>query len=176
MRRGEILGLKWENVDFDNRFLKVRWQVQHIRNEGVFIKELKTDSSYKEIEIPENIVFMLKNLEKQQKEKRLKVGKLYKDHDLVFCYDNGEPRNPQRVTKKFNKIVRKANIDKKYRFHDLRHTCSTLQLQKGTDMKTLQELLGHAVYSTTADTYSHVTKEMKKRASDNINKALKKSN
>jgi len=173
MRRGEILGLKWENIDFDNRFIKVRWQVQHIRNKGVFIRELKTDSSYREIEIPENIVFMLKRINKKQKEKKLKAGKLYKDHDLVFCYNNGEPRNPQGVTKKFNRIVSKANLSNKYRFHDLRHTYSTLQLQEGTDMKTLQELLGHAVYSTTADTYSHVTKEMKKRAADNINKALK---
>jgi len=173
MRRGEILGLKWDNIDFDKRLLKVRWQVQHIRNKGIFIRELKTDSSYREIDIPDNIVFMLKKMVTKQNKKKLQAGKLYDDHDLVFCYDNGKPRNPQGVTKKFNKIVRKTNIDRKYRFHDLRHTFSTLQLQEGTEMKTLQELLGHAVYSTTADTYSHVTKNMKKRAANNINKALK---
>ncbi|WP_230868232.1 tyrosine-type recombinase/integrase [Iocasia frigidifontis] len=176
MRRGELLGLRWSDINWDKGEIKVRQQAQHLRNKGVKLRELKTESSKREMGIPDNVLKILKKLKSKQAEIKLQLGKKYKKHDLVFCYGDGSPRNPQGITKKFNNILKEAEISQNYRFHDLRHTFATLSLQEGTKMKTLQKIMGHATYNTTANTYSHVTDKMKKEAVDSISKALKNSN
>ena len=176
MRRGEILGLRWKDINFEKEEIKVRQQAQHIRNEGIILRALKSDAAIREIEIPSFIIKLLKKIKSDQSEIKLSLGGKYNDKDLVFCYGDGSPRNPQGVTKKFNKLLEEADINKNYRFHDLRHTFATLALQEGTEMKTLQKILGHSTYSTTADLYTHITDKMKKEAAESISRALKKVN
>ncbi|MTI61692.1 MAG: site-specific integrase [Firmicutes bacterium] len=145
MRRGEIIGLRWKDIDFEKEEIKVRQQAQHIHNEGVIIRELKSDAAAREIGIPSFLIKLLKKIKAEQSEIKLGLGGKYNDNDLVFCYGDGSPRNPQGITKKFNVLLDEAGIDKSYRFHDLRHTYATLSLQEGTEMKTLQKMLGHSI-------------------------------
>ena len=166
MRKGEILGLKWEDIDFKAKRISVNRQVYRT-DEGLTLKRVKTKAG--ERVIPINDV-MIQQLQKQKEEQETiaeMLNKEYNKHNLVNINSAGNPISPRNAYRLFKRLTKKLDIEQ-IRFHDLRHTFSTLFLQNGGNIKTLQQILGHASISTTMDTYSHVTDEMLNSATDNI--------
>jgi len=157
MRRGELLGLKWSDVDLENGRLSIRRALTRTDNgKYVALTEPKTRGSRRTVKLTQRAVEALRShLERQLAEIEV-AGDLYRDHGLVFTTEAGTPINPSNLRQRsFAPLLNKAGLPH-IRFHDLRHTCATLLLSKGVHPKFVQELLGHATVAITLDTYSHV--------------------
>jgi integrase len=155
MRQGELLALRWQDVDVENATISVRRTLT--RNGGrVAIGEPKTKKSRRSIRLTSRAVEALKaHLEYRLRQIEI-LGDRYEDQSLLFTTDTGGPINPFNLRKRsFAPLLKKAKLPH-IRFHDLRHTCATLLLTQGTHPKYVQELLGHATLAITLDTYSHV--------------------
>ncbi|MFP4016451.1 MAG: tyrosine-type recombinase/integrase, partial [Halanaerobiales bacterium] len=107
----------------------------------------------------------------KQNKIRLKLGNKYEDFGLVLCQDNGKPLDPSSFSEHYKGILKNAGLPDVC-FHSLRHTFATLSLEAGVSIKAIQDILGHSTISTTMDTYSHVTKKMKKDAADIISSVV----
>ena len=143
LRRGELLGLKWQDIDWNNGIIKVRRQVARV--DGQIVEApLKTKNSYRAVTISQQAIEVLK----QQKAKT-------KDQ-YVFPSANGGPISPDSVNNMLKRVLERAGIPK-VRFHDLRHTFATIALQNGVDIKTVSGMLGHFSAGFTLDTYVHAT-------------------
>ncbi|MDA2323955.1 site-specific integrase [Bacillus cereus group sp. Bc177] len=158
MRQGEILGLRWKDVDFENGCVRI---TQTLSSDG---KELlpytKTKSGSRTIDLPEETVTALKRhwgFIKGEREGNLS----YKNLDLVVCTEFGTPTHKSNIRRVFKSIIKKAGIPK-IRFHDMRHTHATLLLLQGVNPKIVSERLGHADVRITLDTYSHLLPSMQK--------------
>ena len=159
MRRGELLGLKWEDIDFDHGVIHIRRQVVRL-NGTVQEAPLKTKNSYRNISIGSDAVDILK----QQREKR-------PNSEYVFPSPNGGPIAPDSVLHMLHRVLERAGLPK-IRFHDLRHTFATLALQNGVDIKTVSGMLGHFSAGFTLDTYAHVTTAAQREAAETMGNIL----
>ncbi len=151
----ELLALKWQDVDLENATISVRRTLT--RDGGrVVIGEPKTKKSRRLIGLTTQAAQTLRqHLERQLQEMQM-LGDDYADQGLVFTTGTGAPVNPSNLRQRsFVRLLARAGLPR-LRFHDLRHTCATLLLSKGTHPKFVQELLGHATVAITLDTYSHV--------------------
>lgn len=176
LRRGELLGLKWTDIDFETRILFVERQVTRVQNidkpgSSLQYGKLKTDKSKRTIVLPlcainELLVFK----EKQNREKEL-AGSCYKDEGLIFCTALGKKLDTRRLYEMHSRALKRAGIEHTA-FHNLRHTVATLLLEKGENVKTIQELLGHADISTTLNTYSHVLDRMKAATANKLDEIM----
>jgi integrase len=155
MRQGELLGLKWENVDLAANAIRVRHTL--LRTKGrVVLGEPKTKKSRRTVHLTGAASRALEEHLERQLKVMERLGDLYRDQGLVFTTEVGTPINPSNLRKRsFAPLLQKAGLPH-LRFHDLRHTCATLLLSKNIHPKYVQELLGHATVSITLDTYSHV--------------------
>lgn len=158
LRRGELLGLKWEDVDLANGVIHVKRQVARIDGK---VKEvpLKTKNSYRNISISKDAVTMLKEMEK------------HRVCEYVFPSPNGGPISPDSVRHMLHRVLKRAGLPA-VRFHDLRHTFATLALQNGVDIKTVSGMLGHFSAGFTLDTYAHVTTAAQKEAANTMGSVL----
>ena len=158
LRRGELLGLKWEDIDLTHGVIHVKRQVARVN--GV-VKEvpLKTKNSYRNISISKDAVDMLKEMEKR------------KTCEYVFPSPNGGPISPDSVLNMLHRVLDRAGLPS-IRFHDLRHTFATLALQNGVDIKTVSGMLGHFSAGFTLDTYAHVTTAARKEAANTMGSVL----
>ena len=159
LRRGELLGLKWEDIDFDNRTLRVRRQVGRVNGE-VREAPLKTKNAYRTISLGADAVGILK----QQREK-------HPSSSYVFPGPTGGPIAPDSVLHMLHRVLDRAGLPE-LRFHDLRHTFATLALQNGVDVKTVSGMLGHFSAGFTLDTYAHVTTAAQKKAAETMGAVL----
>ncbi|MBQ7858247.1 MAG: site-specific integrase [Oscillospiraceae bacterium] len=158
LRRGELLGLKWTDIDWKNGIIKVRRQVARV--DGQIVEApLKTKNSYRAVTISQQAIEVLK----QQKEKT--------NDQYVFPSPNGGPISPDSVNNMLKRVLARAGIPK-VRFHDLRHTFATIALQNGVDIKTVSGMLGHFSAGFTLDTYAHVTTAAQKEAADTMGNVL----
>jgi integrase len=156
MRQGELLGLKWKDVDLETGTVQVRRTLSTRTGKGVTFSPPKTAKGRRSIKLPEVAKISLSKHRNVQLEKRTNLAGLWEDSGLVFTTRVGTPQGRQElVTRSFKPLLQKAGLPD-IRFHDLRHTCATLLLSKGVHAKFVQELLGHATISITLDTYSHV--------------------
>lgn len=172
MRQGEILGLKWEDVDLEARTIRVRRTLSTATGGGIHFNPPKTAKSRRSIRLTELAVSSLRQHRKSQLEERMKLAGLWKDHDLVFTTGIGTPMSrADLITRYFKPLLEKAGLPD-IRFHDLRHTCATLLLGRGVHAKLVQELLGHSTIAVTLDTYSHVLPGMDDRLADTMDEAL----
>jgi len=171
MRRGEVLGLRWQDIDFDNNIVYVRQSLQEVKNVGLTFKEPKSGKS-RSITITPSLVKELKKIYKQQLENKLSFGQEYHDLDLVFSQINGKPIQPTEMARNYRKMVDKSGLPY-IRFHDLRHTHATLLLQKGVHPKVVSERLGHSTIGITMDTYTHVLPNMQKEAAHLLEQLIK---
>src|SRR5215218_3376766 len=155
MRQGELLGLKWENVDLAANAIRVHHTL--LRTKGrVVLGEPKTKKSRRTVHLTGTASRALEEHLERQLKVMERLGDLYRDQGLVFTTEVGTPINPSNLRKRsFAPLLQKASLPR-LRFHDLRHTCATLLLSKNIHPKYVQELLGHATVSITLDTYSHV--------------------
>jgi integrase len=170
MRRGEVLGLRWSDVDLDAGRLSVRQTLSAPRNPDTgqhvpVFGEPKTKQGKRSVPLPAQTVAALRAHRKTQMAERLLVGPGWTDHGLVFCEPDGQPIHPDRFRKRVEHRVQRSGLPP-IRFHDLRHTHATLALQAGVHPKIVSERLGHASTSFTLDVYSHVTPSMQQQAAD----------
>ncbi|MGB8345025.1 MAG: tyrosine-type recombinase/integrase [Ktedonobacteraceae bacterium] len=166
MRRGELLGLKWADIDFENRFLQVRRTLDFIASYGGYVEtEPKTAKGRRKIMLPDLAIQALKQHRAQQEEWQLKAGEKWQGKDYVFTGLEGGPLNPRYILKLFAKLLKEAGLPHMH-FHDLRHSAATLLLSMGVHPKVVQEILGHSNISMTMDIYSHVLPSMHKEAMD----------
>jgi len=155
MRQGELLALKWQDVDLDNAAVSVRRTITMSKGR-ILLGELKTKKSRRTIRLTDAAVQALRDHLAHQVEEIGRLGDLYKDQGLVFASQVGTPINPTNLRRRsFAALLQRARLPK-IRFHDLRHTCATLLLCRNVHPKYVQELLGHANIAITLDTYSHV--------------------
>ena len=159
LRRGELLGLKWEDLDLERGDLRVKRQVSRINGE-VVEAPLKTKNAYRTLPLAEATVSVLK-------EQRKKVG----SSPWVFPSPNGGPISPDSVLHMLHRVLKRAGLPK-VRFHDLRHTFATLALQNGVDIKTVSGMLGHFSAGFTLDTYAHVTSAAQRQAAQTMGNVL----
>lgn len=171
MRRGEILALKWQDINFAQGTLQVRRIFTRAPGNRYIESEPKTEKSKRSIMLPALTMELLKQHRVHQLEEKLQAGPQWEDHDLVFCTALGTPMNPSKLLERFNKLLEKAELPH-IRFHDLRHSAATILLSMGTHPKVVQELLGHNQISMTMDIYSHVLPTMQKDAMSKLNDAL----
>ena len=159
LRRGELLGLKWEDIDLERGNLRVRRQVSRINGE-VVEAPLKTKNAYRTLPLAEDTVSVLR-------EQRRKVG----NSPWVFPSPNGGPISPDSVLHMLHRVLKRAGLPK-VRFHDLRHTFATLALQNGVDVKTVSGMLGHFSAGFTLDTYAHITSAAQRQAAQTMGSVL----
>ena len=159
MRQGELLGLKWEDVDLNEGVIHIRRTV--VRSGGrISLGEPKTKGSRRPVHLTGAAVEALKAHLERQLEDIERLGDLYRDHDLVFTSEVGTLINPSNLRRRsFAPLLQRAGLPR-IRFHDLRHTCAKLLLSRNVHPKYVQELLGHATVAITLDTYSHVIRGM----------------
>lgn len=168
-RRGELIALRWQDVDLERGTIQITRTAQRIRGKGVVWSEPKTAKSRRMIVLPDGAVELLWTHRKRQLEQRLRMGPLYEDHDLVFARPDGKPYNAEHVTQHFALIVKRAGLPH-IRLHDLRHTHATWLLQQGVHPKVVAERLGHSTTMVTMDVYSHVLPTMQVEAARTIDR------
>jgi integrase len=172
MRRGEVLGLRWSDVDLDAGRLAVRQTLSAPRNPDTgqhvpIFGEPKTRRGKRSVPLPGQTVAALRAHRKAQAAQRLAVGPDYTDHGLVFAEPDGSPIHPDRFRKRFEHRVERSGLPP-IRFHDLRHTYATLASQAGVHAKVVSEILGHANIGITLDTYSHAIPSLQESAAETV--------
>jgi integrase len=170
LRRGEALGLCWEDVDLDGATVHVR---RNLKREpaGVVLGTLKTASSRRKLNLPEPVVRALRAQRSRQAAERLAVGPAWHDSDLVFTTPIGTPIDPDNFSKLFVRFTEAAGLGR-WHVHELRHSTASIMLASGVPLKVVSEFLGHANLSTTADIYSHVLAPQFEAAADTIGRAI----
>ncbi len=159
MRGGEVTALQWDDIDLENKIIHVRHTLISRGKEGFELGTPKTESSYRKINIGDTLTKVLKEHKKLQKEMKLKFGEWYINSSFVCTKEMGEHVTTNSL-KYLSRVVNyELGID--FNFHSLRHTHATLLLENGANIKDIQHRLGHAKISTTMDTYSHVTNNMR---------------
>jgi integrase len=169
LRKGEALGLRWQDVDLDAATLSVCHQLQARR--GKHLTEPKSDRSRRTLPLPEFAVKALRAHRARQLQARLIAGSGWQDTGHVFTTSIGTPMDGSRVSKLFRQALAKAGLPHK-RFHDLRHTAASLLLTQGVHPRVVMETLGHSQIGVTMNTYSHVMPVLQRDAADKMNAIL----
>lgn len=170
MRQGEILGLRWKDVDLDKGLIKINQTLSH--DGKIFISGAKTKSSLRTINLSLSGIKVLKVRKLAVSKEKLSFGPIYQDFDLVVCTQHGTPFNPANIRRTFKRIIKMADVPD-IRFHDLRHTHATLLLSKGVNVKVISERLGHSNIKVTLDTYSHVLPSMQEEVARKLDEIIK---
>ena len=161
LRRGELLGLKWTDVDLDRGVLKIQRAISR-QNGKVVEAPLKTKNAYRTLPLSADAISVLKM-------QKCKVG----NSEWVFPSPTGGPMSPDSVLHMLQRVLKRAGLPR-IRFHDLRHTFATLALENGMDVKTLSAMLGHVSAVTTLDIYTHITGDMQRAAAASIDRSIGK--
>lgn len=170
MRQGELLALRWRDVDPERQVLSVTATVQRSRRSGLLVAEPKTQRSRRQVALTAGAANALRRHKALQAQERL-VAKTWSELDLVFPNRVGRHQETTRLILEFRALLEAAEL-RRIRFHDLRHTAATLMLGQGVHPKVASEMLGHATIGITLDLYSHVTETMQKGAAAALDQAL----
>ncbi|MFJ2955434.1 tyrosine-type recombinase/integrase [Streptomyces sp. NPDC087270] len=172
MRRGELLGLTWTDLDTRTRTLSVRRTLQHApAGGGTALYPTKTLASERRIALPNACITALSQHHRAQQTERRASGEGWHDSGPIFTTPNGNPLLPTSVTARFRVLLGQAGV-RRIRFHDLRHTCATLLLEQGVELIVIKDLLGHAHISITAEIYAHVRLRLQHDAIEALGNAL----
>jgi len=172
MRRGELLALRWQDIDIKNKRLSVQRSVSRLPG-GHRVSEPKTASGKRSITLPPFVIEALQQHRVRQLETKLNVGPAWEEHDLVFCNTYGRFLNSASLYDLFTSLVKKAGLPH-MRFHDLRHSAATILLAMKVPVKVIQELLGHSSITTTLNVYGHVLPSMQEEAMDKMERMFGK--
>jgi integrase len=167
MRQGEILGLRWKDIDMESQIIYIR---QTLTQDAKIKNGAKNQSSIRSIHVSDKLVRELE-LHKTMIQHERSVSNVYGDRDLVVCTQKGSPIIPRNFRKEFYKLIDKLQLPK-IRFHDLRHTHATLLIQQNVNVKLISERLGHANIGTKLDTYSHVLPSMQRSVTEELEKII----
>lgn len=173
LRQGEALGLCWKEVDLDMGYLRVSKQLQRFGGETRLV-EPKTTRSRRTLALPASIARALKEHRDRQLEERSAAGDKWTETGLVFTTSKGQSIDATKISKDFHRHLDRAGLAQR-RFHDLRHSCATLQLVQGVSPRVVMEVLGHSQISLTMNTYTHVLPELRRQAADRIDELLERS-
>jgi integrase len=173
MRLGEILGLRWEDVDLKNEVIHVRQASVQTRAGKPEYKPPKSAKGRRTVDISPAVVRELKAHRKRQLEWKLKAGSAWRDTGLVCTWEDGSPINPPSLGSRFRVLARRAGFA--ISFHDLRHTHASLLLKAGVPLKVAQERLGHATITLTGDTYTHLLPTMQREAALKLEALLRQN-
>ena len=172
MRRGELLALRWDDVDLKQGLISVHRTMTRVGGYGYREGEPKTRSSRRRIVLPGVTLDALKEHEMQHEAIRMEMGDRWHEKGLVFCDRYGGFFSPDEVLRSFSKLLKKIGLPH-MRFHDLRHSAATILLVAGVHPKVVQERLGHSTIAMTLDVYSHVLPSMQQEAAGKIDDLFK---
>ena len=170
LRRGELLGLKWPDVDLKRGQVMVRQSLIRTR-QGLIFSEPKTPKSRRTIPLPAEVTTELRRHKKAQAEEKLLFGQDYGKDNLVFCNPDGRPYDPRWFTRQFERLLQVAGLPR-ITFHDMRHSHATMLLVLKENTKVVAERLGHSTVAMTLDTYSHIIPGMQEQAAAKLNSVL----
>lgn len=173
LRKGEIAGLNWEDVDFEHRILHVRRSASNVYGRGVVIKEPKTASGRRSIALPADLLEALKALRREQAVDRLQMGETWEDSGAMFVTWNGARQHPDTIGNWFTKFLKENDLPH-IRFHDLRHTGASLLFAQGVDVQTISKRLGHSKTSVTMDIYGHAYNEYDRNAAEDLSANIRR--
>ena len=171
LRLGELMGLEWQDIDFKNGILSVKRASQYLSNSGVFTKSPKTESSIRDVAIPDFIVSMLKEYKLWYDTQKSICGELWYESNRLFVQPDGKPMHPSTISKWFVKYVEQIGLPV-INFHGLRHTNATLLISQNIDVTVVAARLGHAQISTTLNFYVHPLISHNKKAGNVLENLL----
>ncbi|WMJ84220.1 site-specific integrase [Oscillospiraceae bacterium LTW-04] len=166
LRRGELLALKWSDINWDEQTITIYRNLVCINGEHKFGSP-KTKSGNRKLLLSESLIEKLRQHRVRQNKIRLQLGSTYKNNDLICCRDDGSPYHTGSFSHKFANFLKKHGL-KHIRLHDIRHTNATMMLENGIPAKIASERLGHSGIAITLDTYSHVSPKMQKDAVEKL--------
>lgn len=175
LRREELLGLKWEDIDFDNSLISINRSIQYLPDRGIYESDTKTTSSHRVMKLPELATAALKEQKIYQNELRLSVGDKFTYNGYVFTTVDGSPVMPDSLTGWFRTFIKKTDLPY-ITVHSLRHTNATLSIANGMPLTTVAQRLGHANAGTTTKIYAHAIKSADEAAAEAINDLFTRKN
>jgi integrase len=167
LRRGEVLALRWADIDFERATLRVTGLLQRLRGK-LERGTTKTTSSARGIDLPPVLLAQLKQRRAKQEEEQKAAGEAWQDTGLVFTTRHGGPIEPRNLIRHFKQVLKQAGLPATIRFHDLRHSCATLLIAQGVHPRVVMEILRHSQISTTMNTYAHVLPRLQRDATTKI--------
>jgi len=178
LRRGEVLGLRWRDIDLDASTLRVAQTIQRVRAKvagtaGVLVSEPKTEQSRRTLVLPAMLVPLLRRHRARQAQERLTAGADWNDAlgGLLFTTPRGRPIDPHDVQAEFKATLAAANLPN-MRLHDLRHAAATFLIAQGLPLRLVMEVLGHSTIALTANTYGHIERGMMAEAASQMDSLL----
>lgn len=176
MRRGELMGLEWKDIDWQDRKLHIRRTSQYTVERGIYTDDTKTEQSKRTIVLPPDVLNLLKEYRACQSEKRLKLGDRWEDHDRLFTQWDGKPMFPNAPYQMLQRFLDRHLCLPRINIHSLRHTNATLMIGTGTDIRTVSGLLGHSQTSTTLNIYAHQLQSASAAATESVVNILMRKN
>lgn len=174
LRRGELLALRWEDIDFEKETASINQNLQRVKGEGVSFKSPKTKKSKRTIALPSDIMDLLKYYKAKQNEHRLNVGDLWNNYDLVFAGNFGKAMSPDHVSDKFKAFVERHSLPP-VTLHGLRHSAASILIAKGVHAKGISSRLGHSGIQITMNTYGKFFESADREAAEKMSGIIPKS-
>jgi integrase len=171
LRKGEVLGLRWSNIDWRGRKLSITATVQRIAGQKTLTTP-KTATSARTLLLPDVLIKVLRQHQERQELEREALGEEWQEHGLLFPSERGTPIEPRNIVRSFKRLLKRAGLPESTRFHDLRHSCATLLIAQGVHLSVIKEILGHSQISVTADIYGHVLPETQRSAVEQLGNIL----
>jgi integrase len=172
LRLGELLGLRWADLNWENGTLQVRRTLSRTKRYGLTFSEPKTAKGRRSVALPTLAVEALRRHKARQNEEKMRMRNVWEDGDLIFPNEKGKPMARQSlVHRSYKALLKRAGLPD-IRFHDLQHTAATLLLRLGEHPKVVQERLGHATIAVTMDIYSHVMPDLQRDAAAKLDRLL----
>lgn len=165
MRRGELLGLHWADIDFNKNVISIQRSLQYLPEKGVYESDTKTKSSRRVIKVPTTAIYSLKQYRTWQKKLFLSIGQPWDESGQVFVTQSGTPMHPDTLTSWFGSFIKTSDLPQVH-IHSLRHTNATLMISNGVAVTTVAGTLGHANASVTTSVYAHAIQTAQAAASD----------
>ena len=165
MRQGELLALKWENIDLEKGIVQVKHNLKRLPGGGLALKAPKTKSSIRAIRLGAKSVAVLQEHKARLSQEEAKHNGLWQETDFVFTSTIGTPIDPSNLIRQFRQLLKQAGLPK-IRFHDLRHTAASLMLSNGVEVLAASQRLGHAKPSITLDVYGHLMPSLQDKAAE----------
>jgi len=172
LRKGELLGLHWNDLDLETGTASIRRTLQRTHSQGLTTLPTKTTSSERRITLPTTCIRSLQGHQQRQEKEKTAAGGRWRETGYVFVTPTGGPIDPTNLTRAFTTLLGRASL-RRIRFHDLRHTAATLLLEQGVELVVIKELLGHAHIGVTAAVYAHVRPRLQQAAITTLSDALK---